>query len=282
MPWESSSLQGEFAFVPGVGAANVAAAPGGGDLAAETAFWNSVQHSTRADEYRAYLRQYPQGRFVALAQSRLQSITTQTQVGASAAQAAAAATATGGAAIAPTVATLSAGRPELLPRAGDTWRYRVQDRFRLGDLFVTARVDAVGADGIAETWTTTSDAKVRTAIARLAPAFHQLPGWELTPPEFAPYLQASGALRVGQQLADQRRRVDDVTVPLRVERRRRGRAGRCRRALSRRQAGAARAGAATARRGVVARGIGRVRRVVRARDQAHRQGDGLDEGRYCR
>jgi hypothetical protein len=43
-----------------------------------------------------------------------------------------------------------------------------------------------------------------------------LPGWELTPPEFAPYLQASGALRAGQQLAEQRRRVEDVMVPLRV------------------------------------------------------------------
>src|SRR5205814_6464073 len=66
-------------------------------------------------------------------------------------------------------APLPGGRPELLPRAGDTWRYRMRDQFRIGDLFVTAKVDQVTPDGVAETWTTTSDAKVRTTLVPLGP-----------------------------------------------------------------------------------------------------------------
>ena len=61
---------------------------------------------------------------------------------------------------------LPGSRPELLPRAGDTWRYRMRDQFRIGDLFVTAKVDGISAQGVAETWTTTADAKVRSIVAR--------------------------------------------------------------------------------------------------------------------
>ena len=197
VPWESSSLQGEFAFVPGAAALDTAT-----DLnaAGELAFWNSIQSSNRADEYRAYLRQYPQGRFVALAQTRI------------------AAFGTPAAAAAPAALALPAGwRADLLPRPGDTWRYRVQDQFRIGDLYVTARVDEVSADGVAETWTTTSDAKLRTTLAPLTPGFNALPGWTLAPPEFSPYLLATGELRSGQRIADQQRRVDQVLVPLRAQ-----------------------------------------------------------------
>ena len=198
VPWESSSLQGEFAFVPGVAAAAREPAPDQ-EAAGELAFWNSIQASNRADEYRAYLRQYPHGRFATLAQARLAAI----------APAAAAVPKD------PAVAA-QAARPELLPRPGDTWRYRVQDQFRLGDLYVTARVNAVTDEGIAETWTTTSDARVRTALAPRSLGFHALPDWTLTPPEFAPYLQSSGLLRPGEAIVDQQRRIDQVTVPMKV------------------------------------------------------------------
>lgn len=209
VPWESSSLQGEFAFVPGVATAAREPAPDQ-EAAGELAFWNSVQTSNRADEYRAYLRQYPNGRFALLAQTRV------TALGPSVASApVVAASARPADSHASTAVALTA-RPELLPHAGDTWRYRVQDQFRLGDLYVTARVNEVTAEGVAETWTTTSDAKVRTVLALHAPGFNALPGWTLTPPEFSPYLQASGLLRPGQRIADQQRRVDQVLVPLRV------------------------------------------------------------------
>jgi len=191
VPWESSSLQGEFAFVPGV--ANTREAALDIDAAGELAFWNSIQASTRADEYRAYLRQYPNGRFAALAQTRVAAYAPS--------------------APAPAVAATSA-HSDSLPQIGDTWRYRVQDQFRIGDLFLTARVDGVSADGVAETWTTTSDAKLRTTVASLEPGFHALPGWTLTPPEFSPYLLAAGGLKPGQRFELQRR-VEQALVALR-------------------------------------------------------------------
>ena len=195
VPWESSSLQGEFAFVPGVAAPREAAADV--EAAGELAFWNSIQASSRADEYRAYLRQYPSGRFAALAQTRVAAYAPTTAV--------------------PTAPTQAiAARLDTLPRAGDTWRYRVQDQFRLGDLFLTAKVDAVTADGVVESWTTTFDAKLRTTLVLLEPGFTALPGWTLTPPEFSPYLLAAGGLRRGLTIADQPRRVEQVTVPLRA------------------------------------------------------------------
>lgn len=188
VPWESSSLQGEFAFVPGTTTTVQSNSPEV-EAAGELAFWNSIQAAQRPDEYRAYLRQYPYGRFAALAQSRV-------------------------AAYAPAPAALVA-TAAALPRVGDTWRYRVQDQFRIGDLFLTARVDAVGNDGVAETWTTTSDAKLRTTLVPLAPGFHALPGWNLTPPEFSPYLQAAGRLQAGLALPELQRRVEQQLVPLR-------------------------------------------------------------------
>jgi hypothetical protein len=196
VPWESSSLQGEFSFAPGVAAPPPAAE---GDIA-ELAFWKSIDGSTHAGEYRAYLRQYPHGRFAELAQARIAAI----GEGATSAARPSSATPAG------------AGRPDLLPRPGDSWRYRVQDQFRLGDLFITARVDEVGAQGISETWTTTSDAKLRTTLVPLEPGFHVLPSWTLTPPEFAPYLLASGALEAGQKLAEQQRRIEQFEVPMKV------------------------------------------------------------------
>ncbi len=191
VPWESSSLQGEFAFVPGTTTSVQSNSPDV-EAAGELAFWNSIQAVQRADEYRAYLRQYPGGRFAALAQSRVAAY-----------------------APAPAVAAAAGAGASGLPRVGDSWRYRVQDQFRIGDLFLTARVDAVGPDGVAESWTTTSDAKLRTTLVPLEPGFRALPGWDLTPPEFAPYLQAAGALQAGRALPELQRRVEQQMVPLR-------------------------------------------------------------------
>lgn len=156
IPWESSSLMGEFAFVPGVSRPDP-----GGPADAENALWARIEASQRADDFRAYLRQYPGGRHAGDAQARL-------------------------AALSATVAG------DALPRVGDTWRYRVQDQFRLGDLYLTARVDEVSAQGVAESWSTTSDAKLRTTLVPIEPGFSNLPGWSLTPPEFSPYLLAAG------------------------------------------------------------------------------------------
>ena len=188
VPWEHSSLLGEFAFVPGINASSdTAEAP---DDNAEVALWASVMRSTRADDFRAYLRQYPKGRFADQARARVSELS------------------------APVAA--AGTRTQLMPRVGDTWRYRVTDQFRFGDLFVTARVDAVDGDGVAETWTTTADAKVRTTLVPLKPAFNPLPDWSAAPPEFAPYLQASDApLGAADAIGVQRRSIDAVAMTLR-------------------------------------------------------------------
>jgi hypothetical protein len=125
VPWESSSLQGEFAFVPAA------------DAAADS-------------------------RVALAAPARVE-------------------------APAPPAAVDPA-----LPRVGDRWRYRVQDQFRLGDLFVSTQVEAIGAQGIAEARFTSADATPRRMQIALAPAFTV--SADAAPSEFSPYLQAAGLL----------------------------------------------------------------------------------------
>jgi uncharacterized caspase-like protein len=189
VPWESSSLQGEFSFVPGLVADSNGAADR--DAAAELAFWNSVQGTSRADDLRAYLRQYPRGRFTALAQSRLDAAVP---------------------AAAPTVIAAHSQ----LPRVGDSWRYRVQDQFRLGDLFVTAKVEQVSEQGIAESRTTSADATPRSARVALAASFGATHDASPAPAEFAPYLQAAGLIGPALRSAELSQQVEQATVPLRV------------------------------------------------------------------
>ena len=90
IPWESSSLRGEFTFRPapqlatvptGASAAEVErivaaalAAQRKDSEAVELAFWESVRTSSDAAEYHAYLEQYPQGKFSSLARNRIASL----------------------------------------------------------------------------------------------------------------------------------------------------------------------------------------------------------------
>ncbi len=75
VPWESSSLSRDFSFArAAAGAAAPATSPAAAfattELALELAFWDAVKDSRSAADYRAYLEQYPQGRFAALARLR--------------------------------------------------------------------------------------------------------------------------------------------------------------------------------------------------------------------
>ena len=69
VPWETSSLTGDFFFKPKPPAPKVAApAP---QPSQETIFWQSVQGSGNPDAFRAYLEKYPKGAFAILAQANL-------------------------------------------------------------------------------------------------------------------------------------------------------------------------------------------------------------------
>ncbi|MBL8706982.1 MAG: caspase family protein [Rhodospirillales bacterium] len=80
-PWTSSSLRGDLvinltvniAAPPAPAGAAAAGAPTAGGAGSETEmlFWRSAQQSNRAEEYRAYLQQFPQGVFANLARLRI-------------------------------------------------------------------------------------------------------------------------------------------------------------------------------------------------------------------
>ena len=78
-PWESSSLTGDFYFV-GTGAKPASDPPSIGtaqppadttNAAIELAFWDSIKGSKSAEDFNAYLQQYPNGNFAALARNRM-------------------------------------------------------------------------------------------------------------------------------------------------------------------------------------------------------------------
>jgi tetratricopeptide (TPR) repeat protein len=80
IPWESSSLVGDFYFstakseasattsAPPVAQPRVDATP------FELSFWDSVKSSSDPEDYKAYLEKYPNGNFVALARNKLRSL----------------------------------------------------------------------------------------------------------------------------------------------------------------------------------------------------------------
>ncbi|MBI5108164.1 MAG: caspase family protein [Rhodocyclales bacterium] len=79
VPWEASSLTGDFYFALPVAQAPPPAAakgaPAATDTEAELLFWQSVKDSQDAADFEAYLRQYPAGRFADIARNRLKRLT---------------------------------------------------------------------------------------------------------------------------------------------------------------------------------------------------------------
>jgi hypothetical protein len=78
VPWEESSLTGDFYFRPGtaVAAAPVATAPAANSLvaapqqSAEARYWVTVENSQDPVEYNAYLQKYPDGEYADIARAR--------------------------------------------------------------------------------------------------------------------------------------------------------------------------------------------------------------------
>ena len=74
VPWESSSLTGDFFFVekqPEPVATPEPPVPAAPDNTVELTFWNSIKDSTDASLFEAYLAQYPEGLFAALAKAKI-------------------------------------------------------------------------------------------------------------------------------------------------------------------------------------------------------------------
>lgn len=76
VPWESSSLTGEFVFngsanPPAASAAATVPAPASPAAGQETLFWESIKDSEDPASYEAYLAEFPQGTFASLARLRV-------------------------------------------------------------------------------------------------------------------------------------------------------------------------------------------------------------------
>jgi hypothetical protein len=97
------------------------------DGAFELAYWDSIKSSTNAADFKAYLEQFPKGRFAALARNRLGTLEPQVA-----------------AARATTLGTTSALRD--LPKVGDTWTYNMFDRGRKADT-LTVSIAGVSPEG---------------------------------------------------------------------------------------------------------------------------------------
>ena len=70
VPWEHSSLTGQFYFKPVAAGSPVTADQAG----LEVAFWNSIQGSKNPQLFEAYLRRYPNGAFADIARINLQEV----------------------------------------------------------------------------------------------------------------------------------------------------------------------------------------------------------------
>lgn len=81
VPWESSSLVGNFYLNKSTGAVQAlnrqpvehANAPTFNPAAIELSYWETIKNSTDPEDFKAYLKKYPNGQFADLAQRRAQA-----------------------------------------------------------------------------------------------------------------------------------------------------------------------------------------------------------------
>jgi hypothetical protein len=201
IPWESSSLLGDFYFKSAAVQSSVPAAPDATTV--EIAFWNSVKDSGIASEYRAYLDRYPNGRFALLARNRLNEALAP-------AAKKPAATPTQVALAQPS--TAAAGIQRSAINVGDSWTYNLMQGTKRKLDTVTATVTAV-RDGIVEEQLTREQARF-SAKRSFAAGFDpqqplqetQLPGMFFLP-EFSPYVSDTGLPAPGKDLGQIEARV---------------------------------------------------------------------------
>jgi hypothetical protein len=150
------------------------------ELRAEMVFWESIRSGNNAADFRAYLEQYPNGRFAALARNRLAAL----------APPAAAAPAVP-AAPAPAVAAVVPKSADRLPQAGDTWTYRLRQPKRPDgpkERRYVVTVKSASAGTIFDRYEVDGEAPAESE--------HRPGGYlsALAAPLFSPYLDALGPL----------------------------------------------------------------------------------------
>lgn len=200
IPWESSSLLGEFYFKPAVTEGS-AGLPQGDSAAVEIAFWESVKSSNVASEYQAYLDKYPRGQFSTLARSRLDLLLAQAQ-----APGRKSATDAGPTQVALAQPGAAAVRSTDIARVGDVWTYHLLQ----GNWFtrqvetLTVTVTAVEGDRIQESLTVGRFPRFnaqRTFKAGFDPTVGiqdiELPGRYFLA-EFSPYISTAGVPAPGK------------------------------------------------------------------------------------
>jgi hypothetical protein len=150
------------------------------DAAFELTYWDSIKSSTNAADFRAYLEQFPKGRFAGLARNRLGTLEPQVA-----------------AARSTTLGTSSALRD--LPQIGDTWTYNMFDRGRKTDT-LTVIVTGVSAEGRVTEKLTRAKFPAFAANRTFEPEFNprayqeiETPG-QMYLPEFSPYFAPNPSL----------------------------------------------------------------------------------------
>lgn len=139
----------------------------------EIMFWESIRQSTTPADFRAYLEQYPQGKFAALARNRLTAL-----------EPAGAAT--------PAPAAPALPKPSgRLPQQGDTWTYRLTEPKRVDgpkQRNYVVKVSAASPSAISEEYAIEGDVSgqwTHKGVRDVVPVGR---------PVFAPYLLAFGDL----------------------------------------------------------------------------------------
>lgn len=189
------SIEGDFYFsFTGQGAQAVKPVVAADPLTIELAYWESVKNSQSSDDYRAYLADYPKGKFAALAQNRLKTLNASQKPAAVSAPAVITASLTP-----PAVATVSQALSAALPKAGDTWTYRYLDGWKaLPESRLTYRILSVTDKEIQQAFLLDSryvDEQAFTAETRLLERdlFKDHPMVE-----FSPYLLGFGTIEEGK------------------------------------------------------------------------------------
>jgi hypothetical protein len=228
VPWESSSLKGDFFFNADAVAATQQRTPATraqsvDPATIELAFWNSIKDSTNPADFDAYLKRYPSGSFTGLAQNRVEVATrspasTDTRPAvdspapagtapsrenpAQPAQTSEPPPAAKIALRAPDAATARTGRRA--PSIGDSWTYQfIDERHNVTRATVTHEIIAIDAEAVTERLALADKASQPSQEqSALSPQVleRQLAG--LTVTEFAPYLAARAELQVGKAWAD--------------------------------------------------------------------------------